>query len=180
MMEPLDGMNSNFGWYFGQIRVHPENEDMVWVMGVEMYKTSNGGSSWQEGTSWGVHVDHHAMCFDEVNDRVLLGNDGGFYISTNNGNDWYKVNNLPFTQFYAIDVDYQNPDRLIGGTQDNNTVMTNDGGLDNWEAILGGDGMYCLIDYTNSNNIYAESQWGNLHKSTNGGNSMNYIGWKLE
>lgn len=172
----LSGMNSSFGWYFGQVRVHPEDEDLVWVMGVEMYKSTNGGSSWQEGASWGVHVDHHAMCFDEINDRVWLGNDGGLYLSENNGNNWNKVNNLPFTQFYAIDVDYQNPSRLIGGTQDNNTVMTNDGGLDNWDAILGGDGMYCLIDYTNPNVLYAEYQWGNLFKSTDGGNDMNYIG----
>jgi photosystem II stability/assembly factor-like uncharacterized protein len=172
----LSEMNSNFGWYFGQVRVHPENENMVWVMGVEIYRSTNGGNSWQEGAGWDVHVDHHAMYFDEANDRIFLGNDGGLYISNNNGNDWYKVNNLPFTQFYAIDVDYQNPDRLIGGTQDNNTVMTNTGELDDWEAILGGDGMYCLIDHSNPNVLYAEYQWGNLFKSTNGGNDMNYIG----
>jgi photosystem II stability/assembly factor-like uncharacterized protein len=174
----LNGMNSNFGWYFGQVRVHPEDENMVWVMGVEMYRSSNGGSSWQDGTgsSW-VHVDHHAMCFDEANDRIWLGNDGGLYLSQNNGNSWNKINNLPFTQFYAIDVDYQNPQRLIGGTQDNNTVMTNTGSTDDWQAILGGDGMYCLIDYSNPDILYAEYQWGNLFKSTNGGGNMDYIGW---
>ena len=173
----LYGMNSSFGWYFGQVRVHPEDEDMVWTLGQYMYKSSNGGSSWAEGASWSVHVDHHAMYFDDVNNRILLGNDGGLYYSLNNGSSWTKINNLPFTQFYAMDIDFQNPDRLIGGTQDNNTIMTNNGGLNNWEAILGGDGMYCLIDYSNPNVIYAEYQWGNLYKSTNGGNSMDYIGW---
>ena len=173
----LNGMNSYFGWYFGQIRVHPDNENMVWVMGVQMYNSTDGGNNWFEGTGWDVHVDHHAMFFDEVNDRILLGNDGGLYSSLNNGGSWTKINNLPFTQFYAIDVDYQNPDRLIGGTQDNNTIMTNNGGLNNWQAILGGDGMYCLIDYSNPNVIYSEYQWGNLYKSTDGGNNMDYIGW---
>ena len=173
----LSGMNSSFGWYFGQVRVHPEDENMLWVMGVQMYKSSNGGSSWQDGTGYAVHVDHHAMYFDQVNNRILLGNDGGLYYSMNNGSSWTKINNLPFTQFYAIDVDYQNPERLIGGTQDNNTIMTNDGGLNNWQPILGGDGMYCLIDYSNPNILYAEYQWGNLYKSTNGGNNMDYIGW---
>ncbi|RLD50916.1 MAG: hypothetical protein DRJ05_19015, partial [Bacteroidetes bacterium] len=176
----LYGMNSSFGWYFGQVRVHPEDENNVWVLGQTMYKSTNGGSSWSEGTSYGVHVDHHAMYFDETNDRVLLGNDGGLYSSMNQGSSWTKINNLPFTQFYAMDIDYQNPDRLIGGTQDNNTIMTNNGGLDNWEAILGGDGMYCLIDYSNPNVLYAEYQWGNLYKSTDGGNYMDYIGWSWD
>ena len=173
----LSGMNSSFGWYFGQIRVHPDNENKLWVMGVQMYTSSNGGSSWTEGAGGDVHVDNHAMYIDEVNNRILLGNDGGLYYSLNEGGTWTKINNLPFTQFYAMDIDFQNPERLIGGTQDNNTIMTNNGGLDNWEAILGGDGMYCLIDYSWPDLLYAEYQWGNLYRSYDGGENMDYIGW---
>jgi photosystem II stability/assembly factor-like uncharacterized protein len=173
----LQGMNSNFGWYFGQVRVHPEDEDKVWVMGVQMYTTSNAGDSWYDATNWGVHVDHHAMYFDQVNDRILLGNDGGLYESYNNGSSWDEINNLPFTQFYAIDIDYQDPDKLIGGTQDNNTILTKTGNTDDWYPVLGGDGMYCLIDYSNPDIIYAESQWGNLSKSVDGGDDFDYIAW---
>ncbi len=176
----LSGMNSSFGWYFGQIRVHPEDENLVFVMGVYLFRSTDGGDSWSEIGGWGIHVDHHAMYFDLENDRIIEGNDGGLYTSTNNGNSWTKINNLPFTQFYAIDVDYQNPERIIGGTQDNNTIITYTGSTNNWDAILGGDGMYCLIDYSNSNIMYAEYQWGNLYKSTNGGNNMDYIGWQWE
>ena len=170
----LAGMNSNFGWYLGQVRVDPVNPNRVFVMGVSIYKTENGGTSWTSPAS-DIHVDNHAMFFDVANNRILQGNDGGLYKSTTNGNSWTKINNLPLTQFYAIDIDYLHPQRIYGGTQDNNTIRTLTGGNSDWASILGGDGMYTLVDYTNSNTIYAEYQWGNLYRSDNGGSAMNYI-----
>ncbi|MDD4555086.1 MAG: hypothetical protein PHP04_12865, partial [Bacteroidales bacterium] len=169
----LNGMNSNFGWYFGQIRIDPANSERVFVMGVSLYRTENGGSSWIDISYSGIHVDHHAMFFTGTS--ILEGNDGGFYRSTNNGNIWNKINNLPLTQFYAIDIDYLTPERIYGGTQDNNTIRTWDGGINTWEPILGGDGMYCLVDYTYSDRIYCEYQYGNLFRSDDGGYNMNYI-----
>ncbi len=170
----LQGMSSNFGWYFGQIRIHPDNPDRVYVMGVDLYRTDNGGSSWTDITNNNIHVDNHAMCFLN-NNRILEGNDGGLYFTSNYGNGWTKINNLPLTQFYAIDIDYQLPQRIYGGTQDNNSIRTLTGGTSDWQPILGGDGMYCLVDYTNSDILYAEYQNGNLYRSINGGNSMQYI-----
>ena len=166
--------NSNFGWYLGQIRVDPVNPNRVFVMGVNIFKTENGGTSWTSPQS-DIHVDHHAMLFDAANSRIIEGNDGGLYTSANNGNSWTKINNMPLTQFYAIDIDYQLPGRIYGGTQDNNSIRTLTGAVNDWEPILGGDGMYTLVDYTNSNTIYAEYQWGNLFRSDDGGSNMNYI-----
>jgi len=170
----LQGMNSSFGWYFGQIRVHPDNPDRIYVMGVYLYGSSDGGNSWSE-MGYEMHVDHHAMVFHPVTGRIYEGNDGGLYFSDNNGNNWNKINNLPLTQFYDIEIDRLNPARIYGGTQDNNTIRTWTGQTGDWDAILGGDGFYSIVDYTNSNIIYAEYQWGELHKSTNGGNWMNPI-----
>ena len=171
----LFGMNSNFGWYFGQVRVDPADANRVFVMGVSMFRTEDGGSSWTDNSSWDLHVDHHAMFFTGSGNTVYEGNDGGFYVSENNGILWYKINNLPLTQFYAIDIDYKNPERIYGGTQDNNTIRTQTGGTSDWEPILGGDGMYTLVDYTDPSTIYAEYQWGNLYRSDDGGSTMNYI-----
>jgi len=171
----LYGMMSNFGWYFGQIRVDPNDPQHVFVMGVPLYGSSDGGASWYEAAI-NNHVDHHAMVIDEASYTILEGNDGGLYSTDNYGLTWNKINNLPLTQFYAIDVDYQLPNRIYGGTQDNNTIRTLTGNLNDWQPILGGDGMYTLVDYTNSNIIYAEYQWGNLYRSTNGGSNMQYIG----
>lgn len=177
----LAEMNSNFGWYFGQIRVDPSNDNRLWVMGVEMYRSDNGGGSFFPIAGYynidEVYVDHHAMTIDPTTGFILHGADGGLYTSADYGDSWTKINNLPMTQFYTIEVDYQNPERIFGGTQDNNTIGTRNGGTDDWERILGGDGFYVLVDYTNHQVIYAESQWGNLYKSTNGGYSFDYIGY---
>jgi photosystem II stability/assembly factor-like uncharacterized protein len=179
----IDDMNSSFGWYFGQIRVDPANEDRAYALGVALCRTENGGDSWQiiadYGNTYEIHVDHHAMVIDEQTGRIVEGNDGGLYTSTNYGNSWDKIDNIPMTQFYDIEMDYLNPERIYGGTQDNSTIRTMTGALDDWEVILGGDGFYSVVDYTNSNVIYAEYQWGNLHKSTNGGNYFDYIAGQM-
>lgn len=174
--QAIQGMNSNFGWYFGQIRVDPADPAKIYVLGVDLYYSSDSGNSWTQLAGYfnydEIHVDHHALFVHPVTGRIYEGNDGGLYYSDNSGFNWNKINNLPLTQFYDIEIDYLNPDRLYGGTQDNNTVRTLTGLTDDWEPILGGDGFYCLVDYTNSDIIYAEYQWGALHKSSNGGSWM--------
>ncbi len=162
----IDHIHSNFGWYFGQIRVDPECPDTVFAMGVEFYRSTDGGNSWDE-VGHSNHVDHHAMAFDP-NDhtRIFEGNDGGVYVTTNSGDSWSKLYDQHTNQFYAIEIDYLEPSRLYGGTQDNGTLRTATGMTDDWERILGGDGFYTIVDPTNSDIIYAEYQYGNLYKST--------------
>jgi photosystem II stability/assembly factor-like uncharacterized protein len=171
----LDGMHSYFGWYFGQIRVDPTNENRAYVMGVELYRTDNG-DDWillaDYGNTYEIHVDHHAMYIDENSNRIIEGNDGGLYFTYDLGENWTKIDNIPFTQFYAIEVDNTNPERIYGGTQDNSTVRTLTGDLDDWNVILGGDGFYTLVDFTSPNIVYAEYQYGMLFKSTNTGSDM--------
>ncbi len=181
----LDEMNSSFGWYFGQVRVDPNDENKIYVMGVDMFTSDDGGQSWTQLAGYFnsdvIHVDHHAMYIDPISQRVYNANDGGLYYSDDQGVHWTEINNIPLTQFYAIDIDHQYPERIYGGTQDNNTIRTTTGSIDDWEAILGGDGMYCLVDYDDNSNVYAESQWGGLSKSTLGGSpgSFNYIAWSM-
>ncbi len=173
----LDALFSSFGWYFGQIRVDPSNPDRVFALGVPFYRSENGGTSWSEvGPS--NHVDHHALAFDPSDpSRIFEGNDGGIYRSTNSGTSWTKLYHQPTNQFYAIEIDYQNPSRLYGGTQDNGTLRTVTGDVDDWEEIFGGDGFTCIVDPTDPNTIFAEYQWGNLYKSTD---FANHWDWALD
>src|SRR5690554_482213 len=168
----LSGIDANFGWYFGNVRVNPINSDEVYILGLEVVKSTNSGSSWQILN--GMHVDHHAMDISRSNPSFILeGNDGGAYISNNGGSSWIKFLNLPITQFYNIEVDYSQPERLYGGTQDNNTIRTLSGGANNWQSIWGGDGFHVAVDPVDNNYIYVESQYGNMGRSTNGGASFN-------
>ena len=167
----ISDVDASFGWYFGNIRINPLDPNEVYVLGQRIYKTTNSGNSWQSVS--GMHVDHHAMEYSKNNnDFILAGNDGGAYISENGGSSWSKFTNLPITQFYNIEVDQTQPERLYGGTQDNNTIRTITGSANDWNSIWGGDGFHVNVDAEDNNYIYVESQWGNLGRSTNGGASF--------
>jgi len=159
-----------------KIWVDPANADRLFIAGVNLRVSSNGGASWGNSTS--LHVDHHAAAWDPTTPgRVYEGNDGGFYRSTANGvnGSWIEAENEPWTQFYTLDVGEQNPDRLVGGSQDNGCVRSwnSDGAITGlWTSYGGcGDGEYTLIDYTDQNFVYACSQFGSCRRSVNAGNS---------
>jgi photosystem II stability/assembly factor-like uncharacterized protein len=168
--------SGSFSWYFGQIRVHPENPEVIFALDVSLAKSNGSGVSWEFSYGYDgpeqLHVDHHALAFDPENPNYIIsGNDGGINISYDGGVTWSPPAYLPITQFYEIGLDASNPQHYYGGTQDNNTIRTRYG-VDNWERILGGDGFYVIVDPNNSDIIYAESQFGNLAKSIDGGDSF--------
>jgi len=164
-----------FSWYFGQVRVAPNNANRVYVQDVTFFRSDDGGTSFPiqygyTGSPAGFHVDHHALAFHPANPLVLLeGNDGGINRSTDGGTTWTKVLDLPLTQFYEIGLDRSNPGRLYGGAQDNGTVRTLTGALGDWTTIFGGDGFYVNVHPSDPDTIYAESQFGNLGRSADGG-----------
>ncbi|HMB68852.1 MAG TPA: FlgD immunoglobulin-like domain containing protein, partial [bacterium] len=165
----LNGAYSSFGWYFGNIRVDPTNANTVWTVGLNAYRSTDGGVNWTNMTSGNrTHVDHHDLWIDPSNpSRIYDGNDGGFYVSTNGGSVWAHRNTLPITQFYAVTVDPQVPARIYGGTQDNSTPRTLTGALDDWDVLIGGDGFTAIVDFTDSDVMYGEYQFGGLSKTTN-------------
>ncbi len=164
--------NVGFHWWFEGIFVDPTDEDIIYYLGLTVQKSINGGTTWFNSFT-NAHVDQHALAFNpSVPGEVLLGNDGGFYKSGNDGASYVKDLTLPITQFYRFHVDFQNPDKVYGGAQDNSTMRTTTGALNDWQIITGGDGFQPLVDPTNTNVIYALSQYGGLVKSTNNGASF--------
>jgi len=168
-----DNAYASYGWWFGRIKADPVNSNIAYVIGFFPYKTTNGGNQWYSIGNWDMHVDQHAMAINPNNNSIIyIGNDGGFYSSSNGGTTWGWSAQLPITQFYSCEVEEQNPHRIYGGAQDNGINRTPSGSLDDWEEIYGGDGLRIVIDPQNNNYIYAESQRGNLGRSSDGGESF--------
>ncbi len=77
------------GYYYGQIRVDPTDENRIYTLGVPVSVTTDGGKTWRTDGARGVHVDHHALWIDPKNPRhLMLGNDGGLHVSYDYGKTW--------------------------------------------------------------------------------------------
>ena len=161
----LQSISGGFAWWFGRVDVDPVNPQHVFVEGVSLAESLNGGATWT--TSQTPHADQHAVEFDPFTaNKVFLGNDGGFYWSLENGRArgvWAKTPRLPVTQFYALDVSLQDNSRVNAGSQDNGSLKSwaNDNTVNgDWFGFVGGDGMMNRIDPTNDRKYYGCSQNG--------------------
>jgi photosystem II stability/assembly factor-like uncharacterized protein len=185
----LQNQSGGFAWWFGRVYVDPVNPLHVFVAGVNLSESLNGGLSWT--TSQALHADQHGIEWDPFTpNKLYIGNDGGFYWSDQNGAArglWPKTPHLPVTQFYAMDVSLQDGARVSAGSQDNNSLRSwGPGNQDStvngdWFPYVGGDGMMNRIDPTNDRKFYGCSQNGGCRgfappPTPNGGFSMTMPG----
>ena len=148
-------MVSSYGYYFGQIAVAPDNPDKLYVLGVPLITSDDGGKNWSGLTHPDVHADYQAIWIDPDNaQHLLIGNDGGIDRSYDGGKHWRKLDRQPVGQFYTISVDMQSPYFVYGGMQDNGTwkgsVNTDWKSGKPWTFLFGGDGMQVSIDQRDS------------------------------
>ena len=159
-------------FYFSQIRVDPENDQRVYVLGFALHVSDDGGKTWREDLGQKLHPDLHALAIDPRNPkRLLLGTDGGAYQTFNGGQVWEQLNRMAAGEFYRINVDLSTPYRICGGLQDNEnwagpsrTYSTNGILNQDWQSLGGGDGFYCVFDAENPSVVYTESQEGFIHR----------------
>ena len=156
-----------FGWYLGRLRVNPHNEDEMFVLGVPLVTSVDGGLTWSPATNNNVHVDNHSMAFPN-NGSVILGNDGGAYRRPSGSNTWEDIENIAATQVYRVGYNPSEPDTYYGGFQDNGTQSGNSNSINNWFKIRGADGFQTAFNPDDSLNFYAESQNGGIGVTNNG------------
>ncbi|MGA3239557.1 MAG: hypothetical protein ABSG03_25045 [Bryobacteraceae bacterium] len=158
--------------YFSQIRVDPNNELKIWLGGVNIYMSEDGGKSFDQSRFREVHSDVHGIWIDPGNsDHLVIGCDGGIWVTYDSGRAWRHINNIALGQFYEVAYDFQKPYRVCGGAQDNyswcgpsSTGQTHGIGNEDWITVEGGDGFYNRIDPSDPTIVYAESQDGNLSR----------------
>ncbi len=154
--------------YFSQIRIDPNNDLRIYVLGVQIHISDDGGKTFIENGA--LHSDHHAMWINPANsNHIIDGTDGGLGISYDKGKTWEAVYNMDLGQFYHVAYDMESPYNVCGGLQDNYTwcgpsaVRSRTGiGNDEWRTIQGGDGFEAQMDPKDPRTIYAESQDGNI------------------
>jgi len=154
--------------YFSQVRIDPNDDHRIYVLGVELHMSDDGGRTFVGNTV--PHSDHHAMWINPANsNHVLTGCDGGINVSYDRGEKWDFIDNIDIAQFYHVSYDMDTPYRVYGGLQDNASwygpsASRADIGIGNfdWLNIGSGDGFVTLADPTNSRILYSESQGGNM------------------
>jgi len=166
----MEGSAATYGWVFSQLRVDPNNENVVYFQGLGLNQSTDGGRTFR--TLRGQHTDHHALWIDPANSDTLLdGNDGGVAISYDFGRNWRQfTGNLPVVTFFNVSYDMAEPFHVYGSVQDHGSyraIVDLRRGRDRiptqaFEETLGGEGSTHAID---TNTVYASSFYGNLDRA---------------
>lgn len=178
-------------WYDLIGAVDPNNPATIYMGGVDGVKSTDGGTTWTQITSWTggaagacsapsvyVHADHHAIVFKPGSStEILWGTDGGVFRTTNAGTS-FTVKNAGYnvTQYYACAAHPTLPNYFLAGAQDNGTQKFTTAGINSTTDASGGDGAFCHIDQTNGNIQMSSYVYNNYYVSNNGGGGFSGIG----
>lgn len=154
--------------YFSQIRVDPSDAQRVYVLGVAQYRSANGGLTFEADFGKGVHADGHALWIDPRDGRhMLIGTDGGLYVTYDRGANWDHLNHAAIGQFYHVAIARKQPYQVTGGLQDNGTWLgpslskSGSGPInEDWLAVGGSDGFLCRVDPDDPDLVYFTAQNG--------------------
>lgn len=184
--EYIDDLFYSYGYYFGEIRVNPKDKNSIYLCGVPIIRSDDGGKTFKSINKENVHADHQTLWVNpNLKGHLIDGNDGGVNISYDNGESWIKCNNPAVGQFYTVNVDHEEPYNVYGGLQDNgvwvgpNTHKEDKSwhqeGKYPYESIMGGDGMQVQIDNRNSDIVYTGYQFGNYYRINRATDKNTYI-----
>lgn len=181
----LNNHAGTYGWVFGQIRVDPTNAERIFIMGVPLSVSTNGGRTFARfggqsvsnvdgSPTGGVHGDHHGMWIDPANPNVIYNaNDGGFYMTADGGQNWVFAVSAAGAQFYNVELDTSAPMWAYGSIQDHGSrrgrvdISKGRGNIPAvaWENAPGGEGSHHAVDPNNPNIVYTHGFYGNFSRT---------------
>ncbi len=172
---------NTYGYYFGKLTVASDDPDKLVILGFDVEVSTDGGKTFKAKDKVSTHADWHACWINPTNNNHwVAGNDGGFNVTYDNGDHWFKGSTPAVGQFYNITTDNAKPYNVYGGLQDNgvwygpSTAKESDQwNYENpypWKRMGGGDGMQVQIDTRDNKTLYSGSQFGFYsRRSTDGG-----------
>ncbi len=171
-----NGGTDGQAWYDQALTVDPENPDLIYVGGIKIWQSEDGGYTWNylgssESGKRYVHDDVHYLGFHHG--TLYVGCDGGVYRSDDNAESFQHLNaSLNIMQFYRLGLSQQNADHFLGGSQDNGTSLHSAAG---WRKIYGADGMECAVDPAIDTTVYYGTQNGPIYRRDLAGGSSRVI-----
>jgi photosystem II stability/assembly factor-like uncharacterized protein len=161
----IRGFVSTYGYYFGQIRVAPDNPDHIAILAFPLAISNDGGKTFLPMNDNDLHADHHAWWYDpKFPQRILSGQDGGIDATYDGGKNWTRLDHQALGQSYAVTFDMAEPYNVYTGLQDNGTWKGSSRASwkdDNaWQFISGGDGMQVQVDPRDNQTVYSGYQFG--------------------
>ncbi len=172
-----NGGDGGQAWYDLDVACDPTNKNVLFAGGVNCFKSTDGGVTWNISSHWwgdcsvpAVHADLHILEYNPLNNRLYAGDDGGIYYTPDSGNSWPEITDgLPISQVYRIGQCKIDINKVINGYQDNGTSTYF--GNENWQTTAGGDGMECAFDHTVSAYSYATIYYGAIYRNYNNNGS---------
>jgi hypothetical protein len=170
-----DFLESGQSWYDLALAVSNTNKDLIFTGCLNVWKSSNGGSTITKVNNWSspgsatyTHADIHHLQF--INGKLFCLSDGGIYVSTNNGTNFTDLTaGLQISMFYKISVAKSTANKMVGGLQDNGGHAFSGGA---WKNYYGADGMDAAVSQANSDLYYGFIQNGSsMYISNNAGNA---------
>lgn len=172
----------NAGWYALSVGIDPSNVNNCIVGGLDLYGTTNGGTTWTKKSNWVgttgqyVHADIHEIIWYNGGNKLLIGCDGGIHYSADKGTTIRDRNTgLRIKQFYSVAVHPTSTNYMIGGTQDNGTHQLNSAGLGTSVEVTGGDGAYVAIDNNQPQYQFGAYIYNQYRRSTNSGSTWSSV-----
>ena len=158
--------------YYQELYADPHVYDKIYLANNRIIVSDNGGKDYYNMSERKKHSDNHDITFTDDPNFMLVGSDGGLYVTHDNTKHWRFLDNMPITQYYKVAVDDREPFyHIFGGTQDNGShggpsETDNEHGIRNadWYKTLGADGHQSATEPGNPNILYAESQQGVMHR----------------